>query len=135
MILLNMPGLARPVRMVPKSSRATETAFSIFSSASKSVSSITLVSVFCRVRSLVALRTPVGRRGRRRSGVGADHRADLLTVDRAGDVALLGQVEDDDREVVVAAEADRRGVGDFEPPCEELVVGQGVEADCCRVGL
>jgi hypothetical protein len=33
------------VRMMPSSSRATETAFSIFSSASKSVSSITLASL------------------------------------------------------------------------------------------
>ena len=36
----NMPGLARPVRMVDRSSRATDTAFSIFSSASKRASSI-----------------------------------------------------------------------------------------------
>jgi hypothetical protein len=35
-----MAGVARPVRMPPKSSLATETAFSIFSSASRSVSSI-----------------------------------------------------------------------------------------------
>jgi len=38
----NMLGFARPVRMVDKSSRPTETAFSIFSSASKRVSSIIL---------------------------------------------------------------------------------------------
>ena len=35
-----MPGLARPVRMPAKSSLATSTAFSIFSSASRRVSSI-----------------------------------------------------------------------------------------------
>ena len=35
-----MPGLARPVRMPAKSSLATSTALSIFSSASNSVSSI-----------------------------------------------------------------------------------------------
>ena len=36
----NMFGVARPVRTLARSSLATETAFSIFSSASKSVSSI-----------------------------------------------------------------------------------------------
>ncbi len=40
MILLNIAGWARPVRIVAKSSLATVTAFSIFSSASSSVSSI-----------------------------------------------------------------------------------------------
>jgi hypothetical protein len=40
----NMPGLARPVRIDDKSSRATDTAFSIFSSASKIASSITVSS-------------------------------------------------------------------------------------------
>src|SRR5262249_31389212 len=37
-----MAGWARPVRTVPKSSLATETAFSIFSSAPRRVSSITV---------------------------------------------------------------------------------------------
>jgi hypothetical protein len=40
-ILENIAGLARPVRTVARSSLATDTAFSIFSSASKRVSSIT----------------------------------------------------------------------------------------------
>src|SRR5215468_2758745 len=40
-----MAGWARPVRTVPKSSLATETAFSIFSSAPKRISSITVAPV------------------------------------------------------------------------------------------
>jgi hypothetical protein len=43
MILENIAALARPVRMAANSSLAWSTARSIFSSASKSVSSITLV--------------------------------------------------------------------------------------------
>ena len=43
MILLNIAGCARPVRIAAKSSLATETALSIFSSASRRVSSITVV--------------------------------------------------------------------------------------------
>src|SRR6201988_646870 len=49
----NMPGLARPVLMVDRSSRPTDTAFSIFSSASKRVSSIMapllLIAALCIV--------------------------------------------------------------------------------------
>src|SRR5215218_701922 len=120
-----MLGLARPVRIDPKSSPATETAFSIFSSASKSVSSITFIS-----------RWVAGAcRGRAGSGVRADDRADLLTVHGTGDVALFGQVEDHDRHPVVAAEADRGGVRDLEPTGQELVVGDRVEAHRRRVGL
>ena len=44
-MLANIAGLARPVRMAAKSSRATPTALSIFSSASSRVSSITVVSL------------------------------------------------------------------------------------------
>src|SRR4029077_2670434 len=40
-----MAGWARPVRTVPRSSLATETAFSIFSSAPKRISSITVAPV------------------------------------------------------------------------------------------
>src|SRR3990170_5223995 len=115
MILENIAGLARPVRIVAKSSLATETAFSIFSSASKRVSSITSVSV--------SVGDGLGP-SRGASGVGPDERADLLTVHRARDVAVVGEVEDDDREPVVTAQADGCPVSHLQAPGQELVVGQ-----------
>src|SRR4051794_2910332 len=71
----------------------------------------------------------------RGSGVPRHRRTDLLTHDDPGYVALLGEVEDDHLDVVVAAEADRRRIGDLEPPGEELVVRQMVELDRVRVEL
>src|SRR3954447_8056962 len=97
-----MDGFARPVRMDVMSSRATETAFSIFSSASKRVSSITSAPWSGRCGSLEG------------SGDRSDGRADLLAVHRSRDVALRGHVEDDDRQPVVPAEADGGGVGDLQ---------------------
>src|SRR5829696_8503224 len=116
MILLNIEGAARPVRTEPRSSRATDRALSIRSSASSRVSSITSVSPPAAVPPC----WPVGVRGTcpETSGgrrpypepVGsdrlADQRADPLTRDGTRDVAVLQQVEHDDRHLVVHAQAD-----------------------------
>src|SRR3954471_23409432 len=102
-ILLNIDGAARPVRTEPRSSRATDRALSIRSSASSRVSSITGLSS-CRrdvPPGLVCGCRPAGASGRL-----ADQRPDLLTCDRTRDVAVLQQVEHDDRHAVVHAEAD-----------------------------
>ena len=66
-------------------------------------------------------------------GVAGDRGADLLTRDDPGDVPLVGEVEDDHVDVVVAGQARRRGIGDLEAAVEELVVGQVVELD--RLGV
>src|ERR1700736_3059439 len=94
-----MPGFARPVRIDAKSSRATATAFSIFSSASKRVSSITA------------------------SSSGGYQCSDLLTCDGPGDIAVDEQVEDQDRHPVVHAQAERGRVGDPQPAVDDLTVG------------
>src|SRR4051794_885951 len=101
---LNIAGLARPVRTPPRSSLATLTAFSIFSSASRSVSSI-----MCALSS--------------GAGGGVDQRPDPLTPHRTGDVPLDEQVEHHDRHVVVHAEAEGGGVGDLEALLQHLAVG------------
>src|SRR5690348_7008482 len=95
----NMPGLARPVRIDAKSSRATATAFSIFSSASKRVSSITVL-------------LPLG----------GDQCSDLLTCDGPGDIAVGEEVEHQDRHAVVHAEAERGGVGNPQSAVDDLAV-------------
>src|SRR5512139_509360 len=105
-----MAGVTLPVRMEAKSSLATTTAFSIFSSASKRISSITSAPVACS--------SPApghGSRGRGRSCSAfgrADQRADLLTSYGPDDIALAHEVENDDGQPVVHAEADGRGVHD-----------------------
>src|SRR5271154_5185307 len=86
----NMPGLARPVRIVDKSSRATDTAFSIFSSASKRTSSIICPAAFPS---------------------GGDQRPDLLTSDRTGDIPVGQQVEHEDRHAIVHAQTECGGIG------------------------
>ena len=55
MILLNIEGAARPVRTEPRSSRATDSALSIRSSASSRVSSITGVSSWAGASPAVVL--------------------------------------------------------------------------------
>src|SRR5437867_3459137 len=100
----NMPGLARPVRIAPRSSLATATAFSIFSSASKSASSITSF-----LQNLL---------GSSRS----DECSDLLTGHRSCDIALGKQVENQHRHLVVHTQAERRGVGDTQPTLDDLSV-------------
>src|SRR5688572_17978050 len=54
-----------------------------------------------------------------------DSGADRIAQDYAGDVAGLAQVEDDNRELVVHAQRDRRGVHHLELPFEDLQVGDG----------
>src|SRR4029453_9255314 len=102
-----MPGLARPVRMPAKSSLATSTAFSIFSSASKSVSSIILSRCFLGVSGRVPVCV--------RASHGGDERADPLTLQRARDVSFAFHAEHDHRQLVVVAEAERRLVHDPKP--------------------
>src|SRR6476659_9597739 len=104
----NMPGLARPVRMDARSSRATDTAFSIFSSASKRVSSITLL--------LPSLARP----GRPPSS--GDQCSDLLTCDRARDISVGEEVEHQDGHAVVHAQTECGGIGDLEPAIDDLAM-------------
>ncbi len=129
LILLNMDGFARPVRMEPMSSLATLTAFSIFSSASSSASSIIFVLVpFGR-----AWRGRVLVRGRGCSS-GADQRADPVSGHRPGDVALLEQIEHQDRHLVVHTQTEGGRVGDLEFLVEDLAVGDLGEHSGVRVG-
>src|SRR4051794_8010873 len=112
MILLNMAGLARPVRMAAKSSLATSTALSIFSSASRRVSSITAAPC-ASGRPNAAQDTDQRSRPRvasRPSSAGDDPRADPLTPNGAGDVAVALHAEDHHREPVLHAEAEGGGV-------------------------
>ncbi|EGJ74446.1 putative uridylate kinase [Streptomyces sp. Tu6071] len=79
-----------------------------------------------------------GGRSTRRSGPSAlvaHERADLLTLDRPGDIARGQQLEDEDRELVVAAEGDGGHVGDLEVARDDLAVAEGVELDGVGVGL
>src|SRR6185437_11949500 len=118
---------ARPVRRPPSSSCSTETAFSIFSSASKSVSSITSISL---LKSRHLLGRPVPAWSARRSHPGTD----LLTADHLFDVAV-GKIENHDRHPVVPAEADRGRVGHLQPTLQHLVVADFIELDRVRVQL
>src|SRR5882757_9863780 len=105
----NIEGFARPVRTVLRSSRVTATAFSIFSSASKRVSSITAAPVLLDAQAVLALG-------------GADQCADPLTPYRATDVALGQQVEHDDRHIVVHAQAECRRIRDLEAALQHLAM-------------
>src|SRR3954469_19695659 len=95
----NMAGVARPGRIAPNSSFANSTARSIFSSASKSVSSIT-----CSLASFARSgRLTVGLSRLRRQ-----QRADPLTTDRLDDGVLTLGTEDQHGQPVFHAEAQRR---------------------------
>src|SRR5699024_7684373 len=114
-----MPGLARPVLMELSSSRTCSIAFSILSSASRSVSSImSLLSVL-----LSWVRLAVLARSLRR----AHQRADLLPRDRSRDAPPGEEVEHEDRHVVVHTETEGRGVRDLETALEALPVLDGGE--------
>src|ERR1041384_6358634 len=98
---LNIEGVARPVRTEARFSFATDTAFSICSSAARRVSSITTApcsacSCPCPGPGLI----PPGLEGGPATG-GVDQGADLLTTDRARDVPLGEEVEDQARAGVV----------------------------------
>src|SRR5690606_22316497 len=134
MILLNIPALARPVRMPAKSSLATSIAFSIFSSASRRVSSITTAPSFvygwCRGHSTdTSPRSPKGSC----ASAGRDQRADRLPRQRTGHVALALHAEHAHVHVVVAAHGQRGVVHDTEPVHERVGVGQVVELLGVRV--
>src|ERR1044071_6399330 len=132
---LNIEGVARPVRTEERFSFATETAFSIFSSASRRVSSITTAPCSaCSCLNPGPGEIPPGLEGRTATG-GAHQGADLLTTDRSRDVPLGEEVEDEDRHVVVHAEAEGRGVGDVEAALQHLAVGDVVEHQRVRVDL
>src|SRR3954471_5251332 len=136
MILLNIDGAARPGRTEPRSSRATDRALSIRSSASSRVSSITGSLLLRRLPpywpggvAAWAWTTSGDRRPYPVAGGSdrlTDQGADLLTCDRACDVAVLEQVEHDDRHAVVHAEADRGRVGDPELLGQDRAVVQVV---------
>src|SRR5580658_2447670 len=115
-----MLGCARPVRMMLKSSLATVTALSIFSSASRRVSSIIVRLRYARHAyvSLVRVATSVGH------WLPVNKRADLLAADGPDDVPFAHQGEHDDRQPVVHAQADRRGVHYLELAAEVLTVIQ-----------
>src|SRR5699024_713382 len=116
---LNMPGLARAVLMELSSSRTCSIAFSILSSASRSVSSI--MSVLSVLLSWV--RFAVLARSLRR----AHQRADLLPRDRSRDAPPGEEVEHEDRHVVVHTETEGSGVRDLETALEALPVLDGGE--------
>src|SRR5690242_7387426 len=108
-----MPGVARPVRIPAKSSLATSTAFSIFSSASRRVSSIMLGSfsgalVRDTSRGVVSLAHAPSRSRGRRGSPGGDQRPDPLTTQGVHHVALALHAEDDHGQLVVHAEAEGR---------------------------
>src|SRR3954471_19773732 len=98
-----MPGFARPVRMVAKSSLATSIAFSIFSSASRRVSSITVAPSSRHV-----LGRGCASPGARSAGAlpGRDQRADPLTPHGACDVPVLLHTEHDHGQLVVHTQAE-----------------------------
>src|SRR5215469_13551169 len=124
--------------MPVKSSLATATAFSIFSSASRRLSSITSAPVpWSAAQSGASVASPNdlhGAPGRHPAAAKAasalrpaDKGTDPLAPDRPHDVALPHQVEHDDRQVVVHAQADRRSVHDAQFATEHLGVVQVVE--------
>src|SRR5690606_6205375 len=138
MILLNSEGCARPVRIVAKSSLPTETAFSIFSSASRRVSSITMTPspCVCRLYSRGSPTEPghvtgiVSRTLRPTDiddgfDVGGDQGADLLAPDRPGDAVIHIEAEHHNRQVVVHAEAEGGRIGHIESLPQHFCVGDG----------
>src|SRR5689334_17217464 len=103
MILLNIWGLARPARMAENSSRVASTDLSILPSASLRMSLIT--GPVPSVVAAAARRSSLSRPSR---SVGGDERTDLLTLHDPQDVAPLLHAEDDQRQLVLHAERERR---------------------------
>src|SRR5215831_14452932 len=123
-----MPGLARPVRTAPNSSLANSIARSIFSSASKRVSSITwcsasFVGYVVNVRGgRGALRhagplagSASAQRAGGLRGDRGDQGADLLTLDGPDDGVVSLGGEDQHRQPVLLAQAERRGIDHLQP--------------------
>src|SRR5206468_1581834 len=103
--------------MVAKSSLATSTAFSIFSSASRRVSSITVAPSSRR-----HVRRPAWT-ARRGPSPGRHERADPLTPDRTRHVPLALHPEHDHGQLVVHAQAEGGGVDDLEALPQRVAVG------------
>src|SRR5579859_3554843 len=97
--------------MFAKSSLATATAFSIFSSASRRVSSI-IAAPQCSFPSV---------------SVPAYKSADPFAPNRAHHIALAHQVEDDDRQIIVHAQANRRRVHELQLTAQHIAVVEPVE--------
>src|SRR4051812_40792531 len=118
--------------MAPNSSLANSIARSIFSSASKRVSSITCSASFVDVASGSDRGAGLGAawsaqgwyRIRRRRG---DQRADLLTFDGSDDRVVTLRGEDQHRQSILLAQAERGGVDHLEPAPQCLVEGYRVE--------
>src|SRR3954471_17735289 len=119
MILANIAGVARPVRIVANSSLAKEIARSIFSSASKSVSSITY---------------PVASSNPGRPSHRGDERSDPLTDHSTSDGVLTLGPEHEHGQPVVHTQAERGRVHHPQSPAQRLVEGHSVQFDGCRVG-
>src|SRR5437764_1404881 len=123
MILENIAGVARPVRITANSSLANSIARSIFSSASKSVSSITC--------SVASFRRSSG--GTPRSG-GGDQGTDLFAAHRLDDRVFPLGAEDQHRQPVVHAQAERGRVDHPQTLAQRLLEGDPVELDRARIG-
>src|SRR3954471_1177726 len=113
-----MLGCARPARIAANSSRVDSTDLSILLSASLRMSLITASPAQSRWVAGCWLG---------RGSAGADERANLLTLHDAQDVALGLHAEDDHRQLVLAAQGERRLVHDPQSAADGLVVGELVE--------
>src|SRR5216683_7902670 len=130
--------------MTLNSSLATVTALSIFSSASRRVSSIMFGSVVLAMPMRAYLSAGLSLPILPLFAVlvvgflaiqAADQRADLLAADGPDDVPLAHEGEHHDRQPVIQAQADRRGVHHLQPTAEVLTVVQPHEADRVRRGV
>src|SRR5258705_13530886 len=126
MMRATLPGVARPVRMAANSSLANSIARSIFSSASKRVSSITWSASFGRLR---GSSTHDGR-----GLTGGDQGADLLAGDSAGDGVLALGAKDQHRQFVLLAQGERGRVDDLQTALQRLLEGHRIELARVRVG-
>src|SRR5690606_35934888 len=128
MILAKVAALARPVRIAPNSSRACAMARSIFSSASRRISSITFSPSCCR--SVCCRRVVPSYRS-----TGSKQRPGLfITTDRLDDGVRAFSTEDQHRQVVLHTQTERRRVNHPEPLPQGFGEGDGVELTGGRVG-
>src|SRR3954454_1451661 len=122
-----MAAEARPVRIAANSSLACSTALSIFSSASKRVSSITEHSLLPAGSGLSVVRWWMG-------WSGGDQRADLLAGQGADDRVVPLGAEDEHRQVVLLAQAVRGRVGHAQTLLDHFGERDRVELAGSRVG-
>src|SRR6266540_6173727 len=128
MILENIAGVARPVRMTANSSLANSIARSIFSSASKSVSSITFLLLWTELDRSPSLIVTI------QDGLRCDECADPLTTQRANDGVLALGAEHEHGQLVVHAQAERRRVDHPQSAAQGVVERDRVELPRGRVG-